>query len=310
MRFFTMALLALVACKDKSSDDTAAAVDDSGTDDSGATDDTAEEETYGVFSDFINTTEAATGDFTCYTGTWITETVDSNCLWTVPITEGETEDFASGNKVPGALVEAFHSDAVSGTADLSVTADEDGLFTGDYPVCLPVTVKTSIADGSIMDTVEQHTIHGIGDGVHVTALSVDEGTWLTIPSLFGVPIDDDKGVIAGQAHDCNEDVIVGAQVVVVDSAGNIPGDERIGYTAGGIPNRSLTATSDDGVWIAMNLPPGKYTAEMYVSDGAGGQTLVGSAPVEAFALSVTIASVLYGRTSGYDLPDSCLGCSD
>lgn len=296
--------LGAIACKDDKTDDTSA--DDSGGH-TGETGDTGEGP--GVFEDFINTIEPATGEMSCYDGaSWITETADAACQTTAAIAPGETEDFATGNAVDGAIVEIWYGDSTGTSADLSTTADASGLFTGSLPVCQPVAVKVSDTEGNLVPTYEFHSIHGASATASVTALSVEMGTYLTIPSLFGVTIDDDKGVIAGSARDCFDDVLIGAQVVVKDADGVIPGSLAMGYTSGGIPSRTLTATSDDGVWIAMNVPPGTYTAEMYVSDGAGGQTLVSTAVVEAFATSVSIASTHYGRTTGYNLPDSCLLC--
>lgn len=306
MRLNLLFGLALVACGDKG-DDTQATDDNDQTQHTG---DSGADDTPGVFEDYVNTTEAATGDMSCYDGSaWITENPDPGCLTTATIEPGETEDFATGNEVARASVDIWYDDDASATADLSTTADDDGLFTGSVPVCTPIAIRVSDTGGELVPTYEFHSVNGAGATTDITALSVASGTYGTIPALFGVTIDDDKGVIAGSARDCNDDVLVGAQVLVKDASGAIPGSLAMGYTSGGVPSRSLTATSDDGVWIAMNVPPGTYTAEMYVSDGAGGHTLVSTTVVDAYATSVSIASTHYGRTTGFNLPGSCSSCT-
>src|SRR5690349_270580 len=126
----TLFLLGLVlgACK---TDDKGETSTDSGGDHTGETGDTSESDPPATFEDFINTTEAATGDMSCYDGSaWVTETADAACLTTATIEAGETEDFASGSSVEGAIVEIWHGDSISGTADFTATADDAGVFTG------------------------------------------------------------------------------------------------------------------------------------------------------------------------------------
>lgn len=304
MRVSLWLMLAAVlasGCSDK--DDT---IDDTSADTGGDTDTTPAL----AFEDFINVTDAPVGELSCYDGgTWIQESAASDCKITATIGDGTVEDFATGDPVADATVSLYYGDAVSGSASANLSSDSDGKLSGALQVCTPMAVKVTTSTGDTVDSYEFHTVWGYGAEVNPDLISVDQSSWKTIPPLFGAALDDDNGVIAGSAWDCDYNEIQNAQVVLKDANGNLPATLFIGYTLNGIPSRSATATTTDGVWIAMNVPPGQWTAELYVADGAGGQRLIGSAPVEAYAHSVSIASVHAGRTTGYNLPDSCLSCA-
>lgn len=263
-----------------------------------------------LFATWVNTTDTYVGDLTCYDGTsWVTTGADPSCEATVPIGEGEVADFAFGTSVADATVEFYLADWVEGSADLTFTTDGDGLITGSLPVCTAMTYAVTKDDGSLHDTYEYHVMYGAGETVNPDLASISADTWLTLPSLFGVTIDDTLGVLAGTVRDCNGDIVENAQVLPRNADGEIPSTMSVGYTLDGYPNRNENSTTTDGVWIAMNVPAGEYTIEVYVADGAGGQRMVGSVPAQAFVSSVSIAVVYAGREDGLDIPSSCLDCS-
>ena len=68
--------------------------------------------------------------------------------------------------------------------------------------------------------------------------------------------------------------IHGAQVVVRDADGHIP-ESLWSSTLWTISNRNQEWTSDDGLFVAINVPEGDWVIETWVSDGAGGHLLVG-----------------------------------
>lgn len=269
------------------------------------------------FADFIDVTEGATGDFTGFeggfdaAGAWLTQDVDPEAQTTTTL-DGEVSDFESGNAVTGATVEFWYSDAVSGVADAKDESDDNGeVSISDMPVCTPMTYKVS-TDPSLdatKDTYEAHQIYSVGEGelkVDDELNSVSVTTYRLIPSLLGVTVDDDKGIIAGTAYDINEDQIMGAQVVVRDDNGNIPEDLVVKYFVEDFPNRDQPYTSEDGLWVAMNVPEGTWNVEMYISDGAGGHYLMGNTVVEVFPGSINISNTFTGYGDGIRYPDSCL----
>lgn len=304
-------LVALVALGCSSGDKGGTGTDDT----AGGTDDTASGGG-ATFDDFIDVTETATGDFTGFeggfdaAGAWWTQSVDPEAQVTAEL-DAEVLDFESDEPVE-ATVEFWYGDVVSGVADAKSTSDTEGsVGISNVPMCTPMTYKvwTDPELDKTKDTFEAHQIYGLGEGeLKVTdeLNSVSVTTYRLIPSLLGVTVDDDKGIIAGTAYDINETPVEGAQVVVRDSAGNIPADLVVKYFVDDFPNRNQPYSSEDGLWVAMNIPEGTWNVEMYISDGAGGHYLMGNTVVEVFAGSINISNTFTGYGEGIRYPDSCV----
>lgn len=265
-----------------------------------------------TFADFINVTDPATGDFTGYEGGF-----DAAGAWnevgtpvnTDPIDlSGEVKDFESDEEVSDATVEIWHADAVGGAPDSVSTSDASGAVSGlEVPNCTPVTYKvtTDAALGETKPTIEAHAVYQ-GDGSDADDFnSVSTTTYQIIPSLLGVSPQPDKGIIAGTAYDVNEQKIEGAQVVVTDASGNIPSSSVVKYFVDDFPNRNQAYTSADGLWVAVNVPPGTWNVEMYIADGAGGHLLMGSTVVEVAADSINISNIYTAYGTGVKLPSGC-----
>lgn len=298
-----IALLAIgfVACN--GDDDTDTDIDtevDTGTE-------TPEETTARMFAELVTTTDAPTGDGSCYTPgeAWNTQVADP--LLQADETRGVViADFQSGGPVAGATLSVFEGDDVTATADTIIVADGDGEAEITAPSCTPIGVKAVATDTK--DTYQSHLVfeplaEGDGDVIN----SVSNATYTLIPSVLGVSVDEDKSVVAGAVYDCNGDTIQNAQIVVRDADGNIPGSLVVNYFgSGGLPSRDQEASNADGLWVAMNVPAGSWTAEAYVSDGAGGHELIGATELETFADSINIASIHTGFGDGVALPASCV----
>ena len=99
--------------------------------------------------------------------------------------------------------------------------------------------------------------------------------------------------------------IEGGQVVVFDAEGNIPDDLVVKYFIDRFPNRNQEWTSADGLWVAINIPPGDWFINAFVADGAGGHKLMGSTSVKVFADSINISSVYLSYGNGISYPDDC-----
>ncbi len=306
MRGFLCLFVALaVGCKDKEVEETDTPTETAETGDTGEAEPTQEE----LYARWVNETTTAVGDLTCYDGaSWFSETVDPSCVSSRSGGVATVEEFASGNITPAATVSFYHADTVSGSPDATATTDAAGQFVPEVPLCQALTYGVSDGGAEYHDTYEYHVFYDSPDE-DLTLISVSNDTWLTLPSVFGVIIDETLGVMAGTVRDCNGDIIEHAQVLLRDADGLIPSEMDIGFTFNGIPSRSAISTTADGVWIAMNVPPGDYTAEIYVADGAGGNTLVGKAPAQSFASSVSIVVLYGGREDGLDVPSACLDCS-
>ena len=105
----------------------------------------------------------------------------------------------------------------------------------------------------------------------------------------------------------NGDAFEGAQVVVRGTNGSIPESEVVRYFVENFPNRQQMWTSEDGLWVAINIPVGDWIIEMWVYDEASsGHLLQGTTPVKVFANSINIANVVSGHDDGLLYPDNCL----
>ena len=304
MRTLTLAALLLAGCGDK---------------DEESTDDTGSSGTEDRFATFVYVTEAASGDFTGfesgYTDAWLIQDVDPTKQVTASMT-GMVEDFETGDEVEEATVEIFHNNDPTSTPDQSLTSDGDGAISGEWPLCAPVAYSTYTdpALGDTKVTFQVNEIYGYSEekkgsgpsAVDVTLNSVSSSTYQVIPSLLGVSPDIDKGVVAGTVYDLNGDPVYGAQVIAVDSAGNIPESLVVKYFVDEFPNRDQEWTSEDGLFVMVNVPTGDWSLEAYVSDGAGGHLLMGATNVNVIADSINISSVYIGYGDGISYPASCL----
>jgi hypothetical protein len=266
----------------------------------------------GTFADYINVTVAATGDFTGFEGGY--DAVGAwNEVGTPANTElqdlsGDVRDFETDEEVSDATVEIWHGDAVGGAPDSVATSDASGRVGGlEVPNCTPITYKTTTdaALGETKPTIEAHAVYE-GSGLDEDGFnSVSTTTYQIIPSLLGVSPEPDKGIIAGTAYDVSDTKIEGAQVIVTDSSGNIAGPSVVKYFVEDFPNREQEYTSPDGLWVAVNVPPGTWNVEMYIADGAGNHLLMGSTVVEVAADSINVSNIYTGYGTGVKLPAGC-----
>ncbi|MFT6143818.1 MAG: hypothetical protein ACJAZO_003076 [Myxococcota bacterium] len=272
----------------------------------GGGEETAAEITERKFSELVTVTDALVADDgACWSpgDDWLSQTVDS----AKQIVETRTvlaEDFQDGFAVTGATVNVYGGDDVTATPDTTIITDDSGEASISVAACTAVGIQVS-GDGA-KNTYESHQIfETTDDNDEGTLNSVSNSTYTLIPSLLGVSIDDDKSVIAGALYDCNGDPIQNAQVVVRDQDGNIPDSLVTNYFVNSFPARDQAATSEDGLWIVMNLPEGDWDVEAYVSDGAGGHDLVGTSTITNFPDTIGVGSIYWGFEGGVWYPESC-----
>ena len=72
------------------------------------------------------------------------------------------------------------------------------------------------------------------------------------------------------------------------------------------PSNHQNHTSEDGLWIAINVPAGKWTVEAYVSDGNGGHLLMGAKEMQVLEDSFSISHIDVGFGDWPKLPEACL----
>ncbi len=293
---FTAALLTLTAC-------------DSGPEDkeTGDTGEVAGRE----FEYFVNTQTVYTGDTTCF-GTTPGEPDPAK---QISVTyNGEVHDFQSEDEVPEADVKFWHGDDISTTPDAELVADSNGAFTTTVPMCTPIGYGT-FTDPLLELTVDTYEVHqvypyeedGVVDGEWVNSVSVV--TSKLIPGIIGIEWDVTTGIIAGTAYDCNEDPIGHAQVYIHDASGNAPATgEVFFFDSNDLPTEKADqpdTNENNGLWVAVNVPVGTWTVEMWVWNGTEHQ-MMGSTQLNIKAGSVNISNIFTGDDDGVSYPDSCL----
>jgi hypothetical protein len=262
-------------------------------------------------SAFINVTDAPIGDLSCFNAAdgLGRETAADGCVAQRSMS-GLVSDFQLGSPVDDAEVEIFLSDSTAGPPDAIYVSDPNGIFSGEVNTCAPFTYR--VTTDPLLDltkvTIESHDVMpNMGPIIPTHEVnSVSSVTYSLIPRLLGVNPDLSKGIVAGRAYDCAGQNLEGLQVVVRDAAGVVPEDTVAKYFVDDFPKREQMYTSADGLWIIMDVPPGTWTVEGYVADGAGGWSLVAATELNVVADSINISSIYTGISDGVKMPPECL----
>lgn len=295
LAFTLLATLALGCGKD----------DDTGSDTTDTGEDTTED------GGHIELTEELVGDISCFEpgGDWLVQTVDGDKVADRSL-EAMVEDFEDEIGVNEVTVEFWFSDGFEGAADVSAESDSAGDISIEVPTCTALAYKTSTPPNEerTKDTYEAHQIYEyVEEGLAMTDYlnSVSVATYVLIPSLLGVSMDEDKSVIAGTAYGCDGEPLQNAQIVVVDDSGAIPETLVTNYFMDSWPVREQPHTSEDGLWIAQNVPEGAWTVQLWaLVDGE--EVLLGATQLNTYADSINISNIYTGYGDGVYYPESCL----
>ena len=310
-------LILLMACTGPVADKDDPSTD---TDGSSATDDTV-------------TREVAVGDFTCFAPsatydeiTWLSQTVDPALVGAVISLNGQVNDFQDDDDPARGetTVSLWYDDLADGLPDANAQTDNSEENLGQLEIegraCDPLTYL-ALRNPALQDakpTYKAHQVYPPEDGHEAEYTTVSVSTYLLIPSVLGVSPDIEKSIISGTAFDCtrqpetlsDEDAgkVANAWIVVKDLEGNEPAGVDVHYfidgSDGPFPDRDLTATSDNGIWTAINVPVGEYRVEMWgLVDGE--EVILGSTVITSIADSINIANI-YAGYEGVKYPGSCL----
>ena len=272
--------------------------------------DTGETTEVSMFDSIVYVETVPTGDMACfaegYSDAWVEQSVAADAMTDISIA-GAVIDFETDEPVADASIEVYYSNTVYGAPDQSYTSDGAGNFSGTVPSCTPYAYRVSTDPdlGATKVTIEASQIDGLtATGSEYNSVSID--TYNVIPALLGISPDIDKGIVAGTAYDCAGEPLEFAQIVVTDADGNIPESEVVRYFVDSFPSRLQEWTSEDGLFVVVNIPEGDWTVHMYVADGNGGHLLMAQSPVKVFADSINISSVYTSFGDGVRYPESCL----
>jgi hypothetical protein len=252
--------------------------------------------------------EDATGNLTCYApGTaFLTQNVDTAKQVVVAGT-ATVLDFQSDEPVEEAAVQVWYSDDVTTTVDDEGESIADGTVSLDLQVCKAIAYKTAKdpALGETVDTYEAHQIVEPAEPVEVEFNSVSTVTYNIIPSLLGISPTPGLGIIAGTAFDCDDQPIENARVEVRDASGNVIDGVIVKYFVDDFPNRDQPDTSPDGLWVAIDVPPGEVTVVLQTQQG-GEVVIAGQTVVQSYPDSINISNIYTGYGDGVKYPASCL----
>lgn len=279
----------------------------------GTSDDTGNDDVGGggpaTFEDFVNVSTVYVGDAACYDGVaWNTQTAGAGCTADIAIS-GTVSDFQTDENVEGASVDFWSNDDINTSSSLSIETDSNGDGVATLPSCTPIGYMTSTPP-EWQDTVNTYEVHQVYEwdasgATSDTWNSVSVATSKLIPSLLGLEWTPGTSLIAGTAYDCGGEPIQHAQVYIHDADGNIPADISIRYFDNSLPNSDQPDTNDDGLWSAVNIPPGEWTVEMWVYNGSELQ-LLGATNLTMVPDSVVISNIYTGIEDGVYLPASCV----
>ena len=261
-----------------------------------------------TFEDLVNTADAPLGELTCVPtdGTWLTQVVDPakqlSAAHTLTVL-----DFDSDAPLAEANVDVWYADDAVGIPDASAISDENGEVSLTVPVCDAISYKTW-TDPELeitRDTYEAHQIFAPDAAFDGSLNSVSDVTYKIIPGLLGLPIEEGAGIIAGTVYGCDDEPVEHAEVVVKNADGSIPPNLRVKFFVNKFPNRDQPDTSPDGLWVAVNVPPGVVTVEAYTWNGTD-HVVQGKTVVRSFPDSINIGNIYAGFDGGVKYPAECL----
>lgn len=258
------------------------------------------------FVDFIRADPPApVGDLSCFTaGSLSADSADAACQTEVSLA-ATVVDYEKQEAVADVSLSLFAGDDPGASGGVDATSDVSGLVDTAIQACTPFAYKTSRPEA--MDTYGPHVVIGHEAPIEKNFQSVANGSRSLIEIGLQIEISAGNGAVVGVVRGCDEEPLLGAQVIVRDASCSVPSSWIPGYFTNQIPDAFRAETSDDGVYAGMDMPPGEYIADAYILED-GALVLLGSSPVEVRADSVTVTDVHAGRPDGVKMPDSCTSC--
>lgn len=259
------------------------------------------------FADFLRAGDAPAADLACVGDALGREDlVDDACTGTTTIA-ADLVDHESSDPVADVPLAVFFGDDAAAEPDVEISSAADGVVSFDAPQCAPLSYRTARTDEDARVTTGMHELIAPGDAPQFSFRSVRESTVGLIGFALGQELTEGTGIVFGKATGCDGDAAVDrVQVLVRDADCKVPADFAAGYTTNRVPDAFLASTSAEGFFFAMNLPPGAWVLEGYVSDGDAFR-LVAAAPITIAADEVTLADLAVGRDDGLVVPPGCRG---
>jgi hypothetical protein len=227
----------------------------------------------------LSISDAPSGDISCLDA-WLPACPNSTAE---SATEIKFRDFRTG--------EAVGTSATLNGADLTLSS---GTGSATLATCSPVELTVSDDVGFVNRYPD--AVPALGEvQVEVVASSTNSNNY----GQVGLAIRSDSATIYGQIVDCAGRGISGVQIYMVE--GGTPSYDREAF-----PSPSAESTDRSGRFYIMNARAGSSTVQAWVSDSAGGYTLLGRTRFQSGGDEVVHVNIQSGGVDDYVLPETCL----
>lgn len=197
------------------------------------------------------------------------------------------EDFEHSDRVEGLTVEVFLGNRIEGDPDHVLgPTDADGLTEAvDVPALSRIATRVQAIPNVARTTVEFDVETPTDDG-EVRALVVADSTYRVVPAAVAVTIEAGKGIVAGRFDDCEEEPVAGL-IMEVENA-----ESEVRYFVDEFPAREPDVTTEDGLWVAINIEPGDQDVVLRGRLEEGGPLVeLGRREVQIIADSIVVANL-------------------
>ncbi|MBI2893323.1 MAG: hypothetical protein HYY06_07200 [Deltaproteobacteria bacterium] len=198
------------------------------------------------------------------------------------------EDFQEEDPVEGVTIEVFFANRIAGEPDLTLGPTDDQGRTEEVtvPAGTLIAVRTLAIQDEVRLTVEFDVRTPEESGDEVRALSVSDQTYRVVPATVGVVVDPGKGIVAGQFSDCSDHEVAG---LIAEVEGQ---DPDIRYFVDRMPSREPVVTTEDGLYVAINVEPGDHELVLMGRLEEGGEIVeVGRREIQVLADSINVVDL-------------------
>lgn len=197
------------------------------------------------------------------------------------------EDFENEDRIQGAMVEIYLGNRIEGEPDFVLgPTSEDGL-TDSVQVPAQALIATRVLEipQVARTTVEFDVLTPTADG-DVRALVVADSTYRVVPAAVAVTIEAGKGIVAGRFDDCDENPVAG---LIAHVEGQ---DAEVRYFVEEFPAREPDVTTEDGLYVAINIEPGDHEIVLMGRLEEGGELVeVGRREIQVIADSINVVNL-------------------
>jgi len=197
------------------------------------------------------------------------------------------EDFENEDRIEGATVEIYLGNRIEGSPDYTLgPTGPDGLTEAvDVPAqSLLATRVLAIPD--VARTTVEFDVETPTQDDDVRALVVADSTYRVVPAAVGVTIEAGKGIVAGRFSDCDDEPVAGLIATVEGQ------DAEIRYFVDETPARQPDVTTEDGLYVAINVAPGDHETVLRGRLEDGGPLVeLGRREIQVIADSINVVNL-------------------